>query len=109
MSEAIGVFKFFENLLDPTAATPEAPPPSGLLAFYWYYARQVRGLILLLFVAGFLVAELDTTIPIFIGRMVGLLAKFTPTGCWPRLGRNSSSWPWSCWCCGRPPCCSAIS
>jgi ATP-binding cassette subfamily B multidrug efflux pump len=38
----------------------------------------VRGLILLLFVAGFLVAELDTTIPIFIGRVVALLSEHRP-------------------------------
>ena len=42
MSEAIGVFKFFENLLEPTAMPADAPPPAGLGAFYWHYVRQVR-------------------------------------------------------------------
>ena len=83
------MFRFFERLLDPTAATPEATPPAGLLAFYWHYAKQVRGLILLLFVAGFLVAELDTAIPVFIGRMVSLLSSHGPQGfladAWPQL------------------------
>ncbi len=81
------MFRFFEGLLDPTAATPEAAPPSGLLAFYWYYAKQVRGLIALLFVAGFLVAELDTTIPVFIGRVVGLLSNH------PRDRLLGEAWP----------------
>jgi ATP-binding cassette subfamily B multidrug efflux pump len=85
----MSLFRFFERLLDPTAATPETAPPSGLLAFYWHYARQVRGLIILLFAAGFLVAELDTTIPIFIGRVVALLSQQRPdqlmAEAWPQF------------------------
>jgi ATP-binding cassette subfamily B multidrug efflux pump len=85
----MSLFRFFERLLDPTAATPETAPPAGLLAFYWHYARQVRGLIILLFVAGFLVAELDTTIPIFIGRVVALLSERRPdqlmAEAWPQF------------------------
>jgi ATP-binding cassette, subfamily B, multidrug efflux pump len=83
------LFRFFERLLDPTAATPETTPPEGLLAFYWHYARQVRGLLILLFVAGFLVAELDTAIPIFIGRVVALLSERRPdqlmAEAWPQF------------------------
>ena len=56
-------FRLFENLLDPTALPPDAPPPSGLGAFYWHYARQVRQLVVALFVAGSIVALLDTTDP----------------------------------------------
>src|SRR5260370_26971684 len=56
------VFRFFENLLEPTALPPEGAPPAGLGAFYWYYARQARRLVAALFVAGFIVAILDTTI-----------------------------------------------
>ncbi len=72
------VFRFFENLLDPTALPPTAPPPSGLGAFYWYHARQARLLVLALFVAGSMVALLDTTIPVFIGRVVTLVSSHAP-------------------------------
>ncbi len=72
------VFRFFESLLVPTALSPEAPPPSGLMAFYWHYARQARGLVVALFAAGFTVAALDTTIPFFIGRLVGLVSSHAP-------------------------------
>ncbi len=72
------VFRFFESLLQPTALPPEAPPPAGLMAFYWHYVRQVRGLILVLFAAGFTVALLDTTIPIFIGRLVTIVSTHAP-------------------------------
>jgi ATP-binding cassette subfamily B multidrug efflux pump len=72
------VFRFFETLLEPTAAPPEAPPPAGLVAFYWYYARQARLLVAALFVTGSLVALLDTTIPVFIGRVVSFVSKESP-------------------------------
>ena len=66
------VFRFFESLLEPTAVPTGTAPPSGLGAFYWHYARQARHLVAALFVTGFIVAILDTTIPVFIGRVVTL-------------------------------------
>jgi ATP-binding cassette subfamily B multidrug efflux pump len=85
----MGIFRFFENLLEPTAVPPAEPPTSGLGAFYWHYVRQVRGLVAVLFVAGFLVASLDTLIPVFIGRLVGLLSEHAPgtllSAAWPQL------------------------
>src|SRR6266851_8709597 len=68
------VFRFFESLLEPTALPPEAPPPAGLAAFYWHYARQARWLVVALFCAGFVVAALDSAIPVFIGRVVTLIS-----------------------------------
>jgi ATP-binding cassette, subfamily B, multidrug efflux pump len=83
------LFRFFESLLEPTGQPPEAPPPAGLIAFYWYYARQARLLVAALFVTGSVVALLDTTIPVFIGRVVGLLSKEVPGSMlqhhWPAL------------------------
>src|SRR6516165_6329020 len=60
------LFRYFETLLEPTALPPQSPPPAGLGAFYWHYARQARGLVVALFVAGFIVALIDTTIPVFL-------------------------------------------
>jgi len=76
------VFRFFEGLLEPTAAPTEDTPPPGLLAFYWHYARQARWLVGALFCAGFFVAVLDSTIPVFIGRVVGLVAANEPDQLW---------------------------
>jgi ATP-binding cassette, subfamily B, multidrug efflux pump len=76
------VFRFFESLLDPTALPPDAPPPQGLAAFYWHYARQARRLVAALFVAGFLVAVLDTTIPVFVGHVVTLVSTRAPGALW---------------------------
>src|SRR5690348_9909517 len=83
------VFHFFEQLLKPTAKSGEAPPPSGLAAFYWHYASQARPLVVALFVAGFIVALLDASIPVFIGQVVSLVSSHSPgtllQNSWPML------------------------
>jgi ATP-binding cassette subfamily B multidrug efflux pump len=83
------VFRFFEGLIEPTAIPPQGTPPAGLAAFYWYYARQARGLVAALFVAGFIVALIDTTIPVFVGRVITLVSNHDPGSLlrdsWPPL------------------------
>jgi ATP-binding cassette subfamily B multidrug efflux pump len=85
----MSLFRFFERLLEPTANAGDAAPPSGLAAFYWHYVRQARGLIVALFLAGIAVAGLDTTIPIFIGRIVTLISTHSYetffAAAWPQL------------------------
>jgi ATP-binding cassette, subfamily B, multidrug efflux pump len=58
--------------LRPTAI-PTAAPPAGLVAFYWHFVRQTKGLFATLFVTGLGVALIDTVIPLFIGRLVRLM------------------------------------
>src|SRR3982750_1649954 len=72
------MFTLFEQLLKPACA-PETPePPPGLVAFYWHFARQAKPLFAALFVAGFAHAIIDTTIPIFFGRVVTLVTNSSP-------------------------------
>ena len=72
------MFALFERLLKPAVA-PDAPePPPGLVAFYWHFARQAKPLFAALFVAGFIVAIMDTMIPLFIGRVVTLVTSANP-------------------------------
>ena len=66
------MFAFFETRLQPTALHG-SPPPDGLLAFYWHFVRQARGLFGAMFVTGLVVALIDTLIPVFIGRLVRLM------------------------------------
>jgi ATP-binding cassette subfamily B multidrug efflux pump len=67
------VFAFFESRIRPTAL-PEAPPPGGLVAFYWHFIRQTRGLYAAMFATGLCVALVDTAIPVFIGKLVTLMS-----------------------------------
>src|SRR5918912_1220279 len=92
-------FRLFERLIDPVAPpgaaagrvlgtpVPEAPPPRGLLGFYWHFVRQARALFAALFVAGLLVALMDAAIPTMIGRLVGLLTTHEPDRLW------AEAWP----------------
>jgi ATP-binding cassette, subfamily B, multidrug efflux pump len=66
------MFAFFESRIRPTAR-PGSAPPQGLLAFYWHYVRQTKGLFAAMFVTGIGVALIDTLIPVFIGRLVTLM------------------------------------
>ena len=72
------MFSFFERLLAPTAAPENPEPPTGLVAFFWHYARQAKGLFIGLFVAGFFVALLDSLIPVFVGRIITLITATPP-------------------------------
>jgi ATP-binding cassette subfamily B multidrug efflux pump len=71
------MFRFFETLvpraLTPPRDTEHAGPPAGLAAFYWHFVRQTKGLYLAMLATGLGVALIDTTIPVFIGRLVGLM------------------------------------
>jgi ATP-binding cassette subfamily B multidrug efflux pump len=66
------MFAFFESRIRPTALPGTAPPP-GLLAFYWHFVRQTRGLFAAMFITGIAVAMIDTLIPVFIGKLVTLM------------------------------------
>ena len=66
------MFAFFESRIRPTAHAGSAPP-QGLMAFYWHFIRQTKGLFGLMFCTGLLVALIDTLIPVFIGRLVRLM------------------------------------
>jgi ATP-binding cassette subfamily B multidrug efflux pump len=91
-------FRSFERAMDPVAPpgaaaarllgvpVPQDAPPRSLLGFYWHFARQARALFLALFAAGLAVALLDLMIPLFIGRVIGLLEAHGPSGIWAEAG-----------------------
>jgi ATP-binding cassette subfamily B multidrug efflux pump len=77
------MFSLFERLLTPTETPTQPEPPAALVAFFWHYAKQAKGLFIALFAAGFAVALLDTMIPIFIGRVVTLITAERPETLFP--------------------------
>ncbi len=72
------MLRWIEGLLEPTQRTPTEPPNRGLGRFYWHYLRQIPWLIVALFATGLVVALLDVTIPLFIGRVVTLVSQYRP-------------------------------
>ena len=72
------MFSWFESKLKPTVLPERPEPPASLPGFYWHFARQAKGLFAALFVTGFIVALLDATIPVFIGRVVTLVTSTPP-------------------------------
>src|SRR5215813_9337381 len=82
------MFSLFEKSLAPTSLPENPEPPGGLLAFYWHFARQARGLFIALFVIELVIALLDTAIPWFIGRVVTLVTSVAPESF------LAASWPW---------------
>src|SRR6266852_3277624 len=75
---ACAMFTIFERLLKPTDTPERSAPPPGFIAFFWHFARQAKGLFAALFAAGLLVALLDSTIPVFMGRIVTLMKAGQP-------------------------------
>jgi ATP-binding cassette, subfamily B, multidrug efflux pump len=76
------MFRLFEKVLNPTDQPARTEPPTGLTAFYWHFARQAKGLFIALFVVGFVVALLDSMIPVFMGRVVTLVTSSDPARLW---------------------------
>ena len=75
----MSLFDWFESRLPQATSAPppqverDGPPP-GLLPFYGHFVRQARGLFAAMFVTGLAVALIDLLIPVFIGKLVGLMA-----------------------------------
>jgi ATP-binding cassette, subfamily B, multidrug efflux pump len=82
------MFTRLERALKPTRLPASTAPPARLVAFYWHFARQAKGLLAALFVAGFVVALLDSLTPAFVGRVVTLLTTSSPE----RLFAQSGHW-----------------
>jgi ATP-binding cassette, subfamily B, multidrug efflux pump len=74
----MSIFTFFESLVnrfDTPSDTDLKGPPPGLAAFYWHFVKQTKWLYFAMLVTGLLVALIDTLIPVFIGRLVGLMSE----------------------------------
>jgi ATP-binding cassette subfamily B multidrug efflux pump len=83
------MFTFFERRLKPTDTPERTEPPPGFIEFFWHFARQAKSLFAALFAAGFVVALLDSTIPVFMGRIITLITASPPDELfakfWPHL------------------------
>jgi ATP-binding cassette subfamily B multidrug efflux pump len=81
------MFDYLQSRIRGTAAANPGAPPPGLFAFYWHFVRQTRGWYALMLLTGLAVALIDTTIPVFIGRLVSLMEAED------RQGALAQEWP----------------
>lgn len=68
------MFRFLESLIRGTRAHAAATPPSSLLAFYWHFIGQTPGPYLAMVATSLGVALADMCIPVFVGKLVALMA-----------------------------------
>lgn len=66
------MFGWFERLIDPFAPGDGKTPPAKIIAFYWHYLRQVRGILLAVCFVGFFVALIEVSLFDYVGRLVDL-------------------------------------
>jgi len=79
----VKVFRFFESFVRgtavaPASVTPPSGPPAQLWAFYRHFVRQHPRVYAGMLAASLCVALLDTVVPLFIGRLVGLMTAPDP-------------------------------
>lgn len=71
------IFSVFEALIPGPAPLEDPqrnnPPPAGLLAFYWYFIGQARGVFAAMFGTALAIALIDTLVPVLIGQLVRLV------------------------------------
>jgi len=68
------MFTYLQSRIRGTASTGPGAPPPGLIAFYWHFVRQSKRWYALMFLSGLAVALIDTVIPVFIGKLVSMMA-----------------------------------
>src|ERR671916_1755906 len=67
------MLSYLQSRIRGTATVGPGTPPPGLLAFYWHFVKQTKGWYSAMFATSLAVALIDTVIPLFIGRLVGLM------------------------------------
>jgi len=71
------MLRWFENLIDVFAESPDRAPPDKVSRFYAHYLKQAWGLLLVMGVLGLAVALVEVALFEFIGRLVDM-ARDTP-------------------------------
>lgn len=79
------VTRLFENWINPFARSDNLRPPSGTLAFVWFYVRQAKLAFLLMALFGGAVAMLEAGLFWFVGRLVDLLDTVPKEAGWEGL------------------------
>ena len=68
------MFSVFEKSVPPFSETDSTPPPEGLWAFIWYYAKPFRFLLIGLLITSGLIAALEAYLFAMVGYLVDWMA-----------------------------------
>ncbi|HTN93502.1 MAG TPA: ABC transporter ATP-binding protein [Gallionella sp.] len=68
------MFRFLESLIRGTRAHEPVTPPKGLLSFYWHFISQTPWPYVAMIFTSLAVALADMCIPVFVGKLVALMA-----------------------------------
>jgi ATP-binding cassette subfamily B multidrug efflux pump len=68
------MFSWFEKLIDPYRIVPLAPPPAGLMAFFWHYVKPVWPIVLTIAVLTASIAAFEIVMLDYVGRFVDLMS-----------------------------------
>ena len=68
------MFRFLESLIHGTRSHAAATPPGSLMTFYWHFIRQTPAPYAAMVATSLCVAMADMSIPVFIGKLVALMA-----------------------------------
>lgn len=68
------MFKYLESLIRGTRPHAAITPPKALLSFYWHFIRQTPWPYVAMIVTSLCVALADMCIPVFVGKLVALMA-----------------------------------
>ena len=85
--------RWFEKLIDPFPDDPVERPPDQLLAFYRYFIRPVRWLVLAVLLLSLASTVIEMALFVFLGWIVDW-ANTTPRG---RLLRRPTAGSWPAW------------
>ena len=72
------MFKYLESLIQGTRAHQPVTPPAGLWSFYWHFIGQTPWPYAAMVMTSLCVALADLSIPVFIGKLVALMAAANP-------------------------------
>jgi ATP-binding cassette subfamily B multidrug efflux pump len=80
------MLEWFARLIDPFVEAPVVRPPSGMIAFYRYFLRPVRGLLVAIVIVSLLSALTEMALFVFLGAIVDWTTSTPPAEFFARYG-----------------------
>ncbi len=72
------MYRYFEKLIDPLDDQPPVQPPTGSLAFFSFYLKPIRGVLLVTLVLAGIAAASELFVYVYLGRLVDWMTTSSP-------------------------------